>query len=132
MCLESKQKRPKISLRRIRIYKILTKPKDENRYWTPYQYFPIKLDSLYKNQENAREDIRSVKKGITIIYGGFYHAYLDYKEAVDTALALKFVNPLRHLVVVEGYIPMFTKYYKGKHGDIAAKKIKYKKEVYEI
>ena len=131
MCLESKQKKSKTSLRRIGIYKVLIKLKDENRYYTPYQYFPVKLDRLYKNQENAREDIMTIKEGVDI-YGGFYHAYLNYKEAVYTAEALKSFNHLRHLVVVKGYIPMFTKYYKGKHGDIAAKKIKYKKEIYEI
>lgn len=132
MCLESKQKRPKTSLRRIRIYKVLIKLKDEKYYYTPYQYFTVKLDTLYKNQENVREDIMDIRGGVTI-YGGFYHTYLDYKTAVDSALTLKYDNPLRHLVIVKGYIPMFTKYYKGRYRDnIAAKKIKYKKEIYEI
>ena len=129
MCLESNQKRSRISLWRRKIYKVLIK--DEPLYYTPFQLFKVKLNEIYKNQENEAEKIIKTNTGISV-GGGFYHSYLKKLDAELQAQIHKTFYPYENIVVVEGYIPMFTKYYKGKHGDIAAKKIKYKKEVYEI
>ena len=129
MCLTSEQKRPRISLWRRKIYKVLIKK--ESVYYTPFQLFIVRLKKLYKNQENEVEKIRKTNTGISV-GRGFYHSYLKKLDAILQAQIQKAFTQYETVVVVEGYIPMFTKYYKGKHGDIAAKKIKYKKEVYEI
>lgn len=131
MCLESRQKRPRISLRRRKIYKVLIK--EGSVYYTPFQLFTVRLNELYKNQENEAEKIKKTDTGI-LVYGGFYHACLELLSAKVIAASMKTYKDLyyKNVMVVEGYVPMFTKYYKGEHHDIAAKKIKYKKEVYEI
>lgn len=128
MCIESKHRRPRISLWRIRVYKVLIKQNDS--YYTPYRAFEVKLNKLYKNYEE--KDV-SIFDSHAFVGGGFYHAYLNHTNAKITKEELRWIRGIKtglsqSIIIVKGYIPMFTKYYKGRQS-IAARKIKYIEEI---
>lgn len=115
MCLVSKTKFPKIALRKIKVYKILT---DFNKspIFGNYQYakginIPVK--------ESKKSSYRTSKS--CIINGGYLHAYRTKSEA-EFAYA-NYTKPINYHIV-EMYIPIFTRYCIGIYGiDICAKKL---------
>lgn len=115
MCLATKQFFPRISFKRIPIYKIVYENPDTNELFTWVRF--ARLTSRAKGffflptKENGGDRYKY------IIEGGMIHAF----STMDWAKA----NCTYSYKIIEGYIPPFTRYYVGISGDICAKRMKY-------
>ena len=129
MCLVTIQKKSKITLRKIKIYKVLEKT--STQFISPFAAKPAPLNTVLK--DNAPEKISSYKKEY-FIEGGFFHTFENISGAKSMLEDLIYM--IRgNFVIVEGYIPAFTKVYKGTYlGEVAyaSKKIKYTKVIENI
>ena len=115
MCLYTKQFFPRISFKRIPIYKIVYESSDTKRLLTWCRLVPLisRAEGFFflPNKENGGEHYRY------IVEGGMIHAYRTMDEAK--------VHCTHSYKIIEGYILPFTRYYIGICGDICAKRMKY-------
>ena len=112
MCLTTKQRFPKISLKPIIVYKAVNK---KNK--SPYLFFDyapyIKNKSIFKDRKKSYK-VRL--NGLIHIYEGYIHAYISEAVAWFTE------NPN---TIYKCIIPPFTRYYRGDMFEICSKRIKF-------
>lgn len=122
MCLQTKQKWPKIAWKPITTYKVVYSPDNHQSFLTLYQAFPIKIGQTYK------ETLRNIFKNREKLYK-FYemsfglHSYTS--ETYSKATARRYDE--RGARVVKCIIPGFSLYWIGANYDILSNRLKYVK-----
>lgn len=116
MCLISRRKLPRIALTNIAVYKILCED-NSALYQQHYRYKPG------VNFPEGGSDVQPCG-GYTAIKGGYLHAFQRERFANTQAASLNRINYINQKVkVVKMIIPFGTRYYRGNHDDICAKKL---------
>ena len=131
MCLVTTQKKPKITLKRIKIYKVLEET--PTQFISPFAAKPTPLNTVLKDY-NIPERI-SFYRGDYFIEKGFFHTFKNISGAKGLLKDLTYMIQ-GNFVIVEGYIPAFTKMYIGTYSgsretSYASKRIKYTKVINE-
>ena len=123
MCLITEKKRPRISSRRIPVYKVLVKYGDK-LIFTPYTDTVVKLNKILKGKGD------NIKREVTDGYNigsGYIHTFKNKEDAMELMEFLNNTVPRSLQLIynkyeigrvgtyflVEGYIPAFTRYYTG-------------------
>ena len=132
MCLTTKQKKAKISTRKITCYKIveIIQNGTDDEYRSPYTDFLIGKGSIEGTSVSCRSQrtvkVKGVMHDFTLIGGGMIHACTSIEKATEHAAILGGLMPCIRFVVFECEIPAFTRYYGSRDNtEIAAKKIKF-------
>jgi hypothetical protein len=112
MCLID-TKKFRFTFKRIPIYKIVQPAKRENRKLSPIQHYNLKRRNFTLNGFpkacNTMSDIHY------IFDKGFFHAYSSKEKCAYELITGE--------DLIEGYIPAFTRYAIGVHGDICARRM---------
>ena len=129
MCLVTNQK-PKITLGKVKIYKVLEKT--PTQFISPFTATPAPLNTVLRDY--VPEKISFYRKD-HFIERGFFHTFKNITGAKSLLEDLTYLIRGK-FVIVEGYIPAFTKMYIGNYsssGEVAyaSKRIKYTKVIYE-
>lgn len=121
MCLITKHFFPKISFRKIQIFKVVIL-KNNGDFRTPYQDTELleRAKGLFFFPEKYGDNY--------FIYGGMIHAFVSRYDALDEKQYI--VNNRKisdqNVKIIIGYIPPFTRYYISEDGvEICAKRMKY-------
>lgn len=122
MCLTTKQKRPLIARKDIKVYKLVVKDSLNQKYTSLYQLFPYELNQVYEESENEENDeINSL-----LVYNkfgeGWFHSYREYAIAFCDKISLYSIFK-NSLTILSCIIPKGTPYYIGVCDDICSKKI---------
>ena len=136
MCLTTKQKKAKISIRKIVCYKIveIVQNGTEIEYRSPYTDFLIGKGSIEGTSVSCRSQrtvkVKSVTHDFTLIGGGMIHACTSIEKATNRAVNLGGIIPRSRYAIFECEIPAFTRHYVLlDNTEIAAKKIKFIKNI---
>lgn len=121
MCLITKYFFPKISFRKIQIYKVVIL-KDNGDLRTPYQNTKLmkRAKGIFFFPEKYCDDY--------FIYGGMIHAFVSRYDALDEKQYIVDNRKIsdQNVKIIIGYIPPFTRYYISEDGvEICAKRMKY-------
>lgn len=116
MCLIAAHFRPKISFKRIKVYKLVLF--EDGKLITPHR----RSELLKKAEGPFKFPVKDTTNGEYIIEGGMIHAYYDKSEAI---FHLELAKLKSDAYLIKAYIPPFTRYYIGKFGDICARRMKY-------
>lgn len=113
MCLYTNQFLPKISFKRIPIYKIVYQNCDGILYtWCRFVPLMLRAEEFFFLPTKEKNNFSKYR-----IEEGMLHAYSTMSEAKR--------NRTLSYRIIKGYIPPFTRYYIGINGDICAKRMKY-------
>lgn len=129
MCLEVKWRLPRISLKPIKVYKVMFINGNIVRPYYNEDYRYLVSGAYTAENYNFKETIIDLKDGF--IEKGFFHSYKEVPQ--HWLWRLKDRDPSK-ISIVECTIPRFTLYFKGKcMGDTsyASRKIKFIKYVEE-
>lgn len=121
MCLITDHFFPKISFRKIKVYKIAIFK--DGGFITPFQH----VNLLEKTKERFIFPKNKVSKERYIIEEGMIHAFKTKKCAITAKYDIYYMSPFSKdsIRIIPAYIPPFTRYYIGENGDICAKRMKY-------
>ena len=141
MCLTKKSYIPRIAIRDITTYKVVTNPDDclSEHYFTPFQVDVIKLGRVYKGRfrkymwygfklrtryTDGIFNIPFLQFLLSIFFSkvitsGYIHSYTSYDPVVKLNLLPDVYS------IVQCVIPRGTLYFIGRNNDIASRKLKY-------
>jgi hypothetical protein len=105
MCLslESKNVKSEIAEKDIIVYKYLYKRID-NKYVTPFQYFPMKIGKMYKSR--LRKIFNSVENGL--------HSFVNVKDCRSKAIEDN--AGIGNTLICQFTIPKGARIYRGHYG----------------
>lgn len=120
MCLMSKHFFPKISFKKIKIYKIVIISNNGN-IRTPYR------NEKLMNRAKGMFFFPEIHYGAYFIYEGMIHAFTNKRRAFTAKQSIIKGReiPDKNVKIIKGYIPPFTRYYIGEFGEICAKRMRY-------
>lgn len=120
MCLITKHFFPKISFKKIKVYKVIIEDMN-GKIKTPYQGSKLlkRAKGIFFFPKKHNNDF--------IINKGMIHAFWLKEEARNFEVSYFILNytSIKNTKTITAYIPPFTRYYIGKHGDICSKRMKY-------
>lgn len=132
MCLFTKWRIPRITLRRIECYKLLIVD-DFGRVFTPYAHYPVSFDETLHDKVKIRKwNARKTADDYDgfAVDSGMFHCFLSIEEAKCQARILYGLISLsrEHIpsisfIVAHTTVPLFTRYYRGTYAHTTADSI---------
>lgn len=132
MCLYTKNQKPEIAQKDIKVYKVMRVVKssegevpgiDEAVTYGVPPYFSgyIYVKGLNKPRTESKPAKETTCSPYYCVEEGYLHAFKDMFRAAKRVTCLKYENPhIPYYGIVEMYIPAGTAYYVGDDDDIAA------------
>lgn len=119
MCLTTNHYFPKISFRKIKVYKLVLV--EDNKFYSPYQ----QTELFETPEEKFTFPRKTFVEGEYSVGPGMIHADRTLSDAIYRKTRLIANHAFISFKIIPAYIPPFTRYYLGNDGDICARKIKY-------